>query len=42
MCDIIEVLTNPNGFSGHCSNDGTPLTNAEYYRILHSHENNYH
>ena len=31
---LINALTKPNELSGHCSPDGTPLTNFEYYKKL--------
>lgn len=31
---LINALAKPNELSGHCSPDGTPLTNFEYYKKL--------
>lgn len=27
----MKAISDPHGFSGHCSPDGTPLTNHEYW-----------
>lgn len=31
---LIAALTKPNKLSGHCTPDGTLLTNFEYYKKL--------
>lgn len=30
--EMMEAITKPNEYSGHTSNDGSPLTNYEYYK----------
>ena len=31
---LLNALAKPNEFSDHCTPDGTPLTNFEYYKKL--------
>lgn len=31
---LINALAKPNELSGHCTPDGTPLTNFEYYKEI--------
>lgn len=33
---ILNAASDPNGFSGHCHCDGTPMTNLEYAKYINN------
>ena len=36
--ELVKAMGNPNGYSGHTSPDGTPLTNYEYWQRINKHD----
>lgn len=36
--ELIKAIGNANGYSGHTSPDGTPLTNYEYWEKINKHD----